>query len=243
MTLLDLRWDQARFRIVDVETTGFDPARDRVVEIAAVDLCPAEGVLERPTSHLVNPGRRIPAGARAVHGISDAMVANAPPLEQVLDQYRDDRVVLVAHNATFDAGFLPALSGPWLCTLRLAQHLFPQAPSYGNQALREWRGIDALPPWTQGLAAHRALYDAAVTGLVLDDLLGELRRSAPEVVTVADLLAFARRPVLLKTIRFGKHRGQRFEDLPRSYLRWLAETDAWGEDLAHTVRTLLERRS
>ena len=230
------------YRVVDVETTGLDARADRVVEIATVDLDVRSGALLRPLSRLVNPGRRIPPAAQAIHGIGDEMVTDAPTLEAVLGDFHDERVVYVAHNAAFDSRFLSTLPGPWLCTVRLARRVFPEAPGYANQVLQEWRGIGSLPEWTAELAAHRALYDAAVTALLLRDMLSRLL-SAPDCPeSLEALLDYTRRPIAPRTIRFGKHKGKRFDELPTSYLRWMAEVDDWGSDVALAVRNALASR-
>lgn len=243
MPNLDAPCNEVIYRILDTETTGFDPATDRLVEIAAVDLDPRSGALRNPRAHLIDPQREIPADASAVHGITAAMLVGAPRLEEVIGDYRSEQVVYVAHNAAFDAGFLKALPGRWLCTLRLARQVFPQAPGYGNQALRDWLGIEALPEWAAGLAAHRALFDVAVTALLLQRMLTRLGEGAAVAPTVGELLALAARPQLQKVLRFGKYRGRAFEEVPTGYLRWMAETNSWGKNVAHTVTHHLQQRA
>ncbi len=66
----------------DTETTGIQPANDRVIEIAAYD--PLDG---RQFVQLVNPGRPIPAEATAIHHITNEMVAEAPSFAEVADQF------------------------------------------------------------------------------------------------------------------------------------------------------------
>lgn len=95
------------FAVVDVETTGLNPRTDRILEIGIVT---ADGS-GRPTgewSSLVNPGR--PVAATVVHGLTDADVADAPPIAEVLPRVTALLAwkVVVAHNAAFDVGFLNA---------------------------------------------------------------------------------------------------------------------------------------
>jgi len=117
--------------VVDVETTGLHPVRDRIVEIAVIRLSPdAEEIDEWST--LVNPGDR-PLGGR-IHGLRSADLANAPTFGDI----RDDLLarlagnVIVAHNAPFDVAFLQAETvragvawGPieGLCTMELLRSL------------------------------------------------------------------------------------------------------------------------
>ena len=179
-----------RYAVVDVETTGFSPRDDRVVEMACVVL--ENRTITQSWSTLVNPARPIPYYATRVHGITDDDVANAPAFEIAQRQLRRLCVgaTVVAHNASFDLGFLPALAHlPSLCTLRLARHCFPEAPNHKNQTLRHYLGVDedlrCHPELVEGLQpegwmAHRALGDALVTAVILLRCLDrfELNRSA-----------------------------------------------------------------
>ena len=152
---------------VDTETTGLDPASHALVEVATV-VIDAQGVIDRWTS-LVDPGRPIPADAVAVHGITDAMVAGAPPPAQVAADLRRrcGDLPLVLHNALFDLPFLvalmrragqPALLNPIIDTLGLARGLTGLG---GNSlgALAERLGLPREP-------RHRALGDAMTTARV-----------------------------------------------------------------------------
>lgn len=155
-----------RYCLIDLETTGFSPVRDRIVEIACAVI---EG--DRVTqqwSTLVRPGIPIPRYATAVHGITDRMVAGAPRLRWALRRARrfcQGRLV-ATHNARFDLSFIKQeLCTEALCTLRLSRALFPEAPNHKNQTLRYYLGIDALAE--EPLTAHRALGDALVSAHVL----------------------------------------------------------------------------
>ena len=153
------------FAFVDVETTGFNPHSDQVVEVACLLL---DGRTRRARlTTLVNPGRPIPPYASAIHGITNADTANAPALADLAPtlQRLCAGAVVVAHNARFDLGFLPFLAHrPVLCTMRLAMILAPEAPNHKNQTLR--RHFNLTDPELAGLRAHRAYADALVTSLV-----------------------------------------------------------------------------
>lgn len=155
-----------RYAVVDVETTGFSPARDRVVEAACVLV--QNSAIVQTWSSLVWPERSIPSYASAVHGIYDADVANAPSFSSVCAQLRllCAGATIVAHNAAFDLGFLPVLANHRsICTVRLARRCFPDAPNFKNQALRAYLNVDADPTFGT-LKAHRALGDALVTAAI-----------------------------------------------------------------------------
>jgi len=177
---MDLQWGAhpGRYAVVDVETTGFSPASDRVVEVACVIV--QDGHVEHRWSSLVDPGRPIPWRASEVHGITDEDVAQAPSFAEVereLVALCADATV-VAHNASFDLGFLTALQPrPHLCTLALARRAFPHAPNYKNQTLRRYLEVDR-DPMLRGLEAHRALADALVTAAILLRCLARLAQIA-----------------------------------------------------------------
>ncbi|OUC97763.1 3'-5' exonuclease [Streptosporangium minutum] len=146
--------------VVDVETTGFSPAKgDRICEIALVSL-DTDGTTVDEWHSLVDPRRG--TGAVHVHGITGAMVEGAPVIEEVLDEVwqRIAGRVLVAHNISFDLRFLSVLPGShWLtetlCTQRLAPGLVPDG-KWALGACCERAGI----PFSN---AHAALADARAT--------------------------------------------------------------------------------
>ncbi len=225
------------FLVLDVETTGLDPAGDRVCEIAGVWV--RGGEILTAGSFLVNPGRPIPPEASAVHHLTDRHVREAEPLEAVLPKFLGlhEFDAFAAHNAAFDFGFVPALGRPVLCTMRLAMKLWKQ-PKYSNQYLRY-----ALPlevPEAEGLATHSALPDALVTARLLVRELEEVqqRREAPQDVEA--LAAWADAPNLLETCTFGKHKGKPWATIPKDYLAWmLGNMGDLSPDLRHTLRHYL----
>lgn len=128
----------SRIAVIDFETTGLSPAMgDRATEVAIV-LVEDGQVVDRFQS-LMNAGQRIPAFIEALTGISNAMLATAPPAERVMaDASRFvGKVPMVAHNASFDRMFWEAelaragetATQPFACTMLVARRLYPQAPS------------------------------------------------------------------------------------------------------------------
>ena len=151
-----------RYAVIDLETTGLSPRRDRVVEMACVLV--ENGAIGPAWSTLVDPQLPIPAHATRVHGLTDAHVAGAPAFPIAQRQLRRLCIgaTVVAHNARFDLSFLPELAHlPALCTVQLARRCFPEAPNFKNQTLREYLQIDV------DATAHRALGDALVTARIL----------------------------------------------------------------------------
>jgi DNA polymerase-3 subunit epsilon len=101
-------WSDLTIAFVDVETTGRDAQRDRIVELAIV-LGRAGEVVARAT-WLVNPGRPIPAEVSKIHGIYDADVKNEPSFAEVADEISQafEGALPAAYNAGFDRGFVAA---------------------------------------------------------------------------------------------------------------------------------------
>ena len=182
-------FDEIDFAIVDVETTGWLPEEASITEIGAVRV--SGGRLLEEFSALVNPGRGIPPDITALTGISDAMVADAPPIAAVLPGFLDFARgrVLIAHNAPFDVGFLSAAcaacgvpwpSGPVLDTVVLAGQVLgeDEVPNRKLSTLASFFGARTPP-------CHRALADARATADVLAGLLRRL--AAAGVRTLAEI--------------------------------------------------------
>jgi DNA polymerase III subunit epsilon len=166
--------EHVSFVVVDLETTGGSPVNDAITEIGAVRFEGAERIGSFQT--LVDPERPIPPAITHLTGISDRSVAGAPSLATVLPSFLEFArgAVIVAHNASFDVGFLdanilrleyPALPRPAVCTAKLARRLvWPEVP---NVRLRTLAGYFR----TRVQPTHRALQDAEATGEVLQGLL------------------------------------------------------------------------
>jgi DNA polymerase-3 subunit epsilon len=163
--------------VLDTETTGTDPATDRIVEIGCVELL--NHIPTGRTYHqYVNPQRAMSQGAFDVHGLSEAFLADKPCFAAVAADFRgfvrDARLVI--HNAAFDIGFLNAEFGrcghpPFelvqaACTLSLARRRHPGAPN-NLDALCARYGID-----NSRRTKHGALLDAEILAEVYIELIG-----------------------------------------------------------------------
>jgi DNA polymerase-3 subunit epsilon len=212
-------WREAGFVVVDLELTGLDPATDEIVSFAAI---PVEGGTVRVAGMrhgLVRP-ERMPGGETIrIHGLREADLADAPPLDRVLDALLEALTgrVLVAHSAGIETGFLGAalqragveLRNPVVDTARLGSELArlrqsPESPE-GLGDLARWLGLPAHSP-------HRAEGDALTTAQVLLALATHLE--AFESVTVGSLVRISRPPrrrLSLRALlgRFGLERFRR----------------------------------
>jgi len=156
------RLPQSCLVALDLETTGLDTASDRIVEMAAVHW--EDG---RETGHfqaLVHPGCPIPPTAIAIHGITDAMVADCPPAAELLPAFLEfcRATAVIAHNAKFDIGFLRAecertgltlFTSPVIDSCAMARRRMPGLPNYRLETLKRLLGRGPRQD-------HRALQDA-----------------------------------------------------------------------------------
>ena len=191
--------------VVDLETTGLGAGAE-ISEIGAVRV--RDGALVDEFSSLAKPSRPIPPFITSLTGITPAMVADADPIASVLERFMEwsglgteDSPVLVAHNASFDVGFLRrasrACSRPWprvrvVDTLALARLALPR-PLVRNHKL----GTVASYFGTATVPEHRALGDARATAEILLGFIDLL--AAAGATDVEDLIlltdqAPARRP-------------------------------------------------
>ncbi|MCB5174744.1 MULTISPECIES: DNA polymerase III subunit epsilon [Microvirga] len=164
--------------VLDTETTGTDHANgDRVIEIGCVELL--NHIPTGRSYHVyINPQRPVSAGALAVHGLSDAFLADKPVFKDVVDEFVEfvGDARLVIHNAAFDVGFLNAefarTGHPQIAlsdvvdTLSMARRKHPGAAN-NLDALCSRYGID-----NSKRTKHGALLDAEILAEVYIELIG-----------------------------------------------------------------------
>jgi DNA polymerase-3 subunit epsilon len=165
------------FVALDLETTGSRPGTSKITEIGAVRYEGLEEIARFST--LVNPLRPIPRMITQITGITQDMVAGAPRIEEVIPELLEflKGAVVVAHNASFDVGFLNyelrrlkgrRLGDGAIDTLPLARALAPGLPNYRLHTVAEALGAPVT-------ACHRALADAEAAGHVFITLVGRLQ--------------------------------------------------------------------
>lgn len=162
--------------VFDVETTGLSAVYDTIIELAAVKIHQGE-IIDRFES-FANPHHPLSQTTIDLTGITDEMVQDAPEVDDVLRDFRNwmEDGILVAHNASFDMGFLnqglqkigyDKSENAVIDTLELARFLFPQLKNHRLNTLCKHLDIEL----TQH---HRAIYDAEATGYLLWKLVQEL---------------------------------------------------------------------
>ena len=162
----DMPFD-GEFVVFDLETTGLQAAQERITEIGAVRL--VNGQVTESFDLFVNPERPIPPEVVKLTGITDAMVRDAPKEPEALAQFfafAGDRP-LIAHNASFDMGFLRAAAARsgMTCaytavdTLMLARQLYPELKNHKLGTLADHLGCGDF-------GAHRASEDSRVLATI-----------------------------------------------------------------------------
>jgi len=164
-----------RLRVIDLETTGAHPAASEVIEFGSVDLVLQDDQwrVEPIHTRLFRPRAALSPETQAVHHLMDEDFSpDMPHADREILQAEVRRAplpdMLAAHHIAFERHFLTdEITGglPWLCTLRIGQKLWPEAPRHTNQILRYWLALDL----DRKLAspAHRAGPDAYVTAHIL----------------------------------------------------------------------------
>lgn len=164
--LAPVNLEEATYVVFDVETTGLSAVYNTIIEIGAVKMY--KGNVIEEFSEFINPGHHLSKFTTDLTGITDSMVANAKPEEEVIRSFKVfcEGCIVVAHNSTFDVGFMDAAykkyglevtTNPIIDTLELARYLYPEFKSYRLNTLSKHFNV-ALEHH------HRAIYDATSTG-------------------------------------------------------------------------------
>ena len=209
---------EVTFVVVDLETTGGSADTDGITEVGAVMVRGGEVVGEFHT--LVNPGAAIPPFIALLTGITDAMVAASPRVEQVLPSFLEFArgSVLVAHNAGFDVTVLKAAAAraglAWpgfdvVDTVKVARHVVTrdEAPNHKLTTLARLFAASTTP-------SHRALDDARATVDVLHAMLGRLGNLG--VTSLEELQSFTSRVTAAQ--RRKRHLADPLPSAPGVYL-------------------------
>jgi DNA polymerase-3 subunit epsilon len=189
------KWREATWVAFDTETSGRYPIESEICEIAAVKWKTVDGVATEVESFasLIKPTKSMSAEVIKIHGITNEMVAEAPPIAEVLPKFLEfiEGSVLLAHHAQFDLGFvanaledcnLQLPDHPTVCTSLLAQGNVPETPNHRLQTLVPFFGVDPGQ-------AHRALDDARACLNVAIKIIERLQLNSENHLTVDDIAA------------------------------------------------------
>lgn len=193
---------EQRYVVVDLETTGLDPHKDRVVSVGAFRVIEGRVKLGDYFSELVNPGRSIPPESIKVHGVTPANIAAARTAWEVFEDFLGwlGNDILVAHYALFDLYFLNwvmraqhgfKLQNLVVDTVLMCRMALIEPDPYGGRRGAKRCSLDGLAERFEIHVPdrHTALGDALATALILQRLLPELARAGWS--TVGDLIKVA----------------------------------------------------
>lgn len=226
---------------LDTETTGLE-IKDRLCALGMI-------VDEMNHFELINPGKKIPPHASAIHHITNEMVKESPSFSQSisaekLKSFNTPENILVSHNAPFELTMLQKEGMTWqggvIDTLKCSKSLMDDLEGYSLQFLRyelrlyrEERRVFNEAGIT--ISPHHALSDALHTRMVLDYLL--------DLADLDRLIEISKSHVLLTRLPFGKYAKKRIEEITLKdpgYLNWMVESLMdMDEDLRYSIEYYL----
>jgi len=182
------------YTVLDLETTGLSKNRHRITEIAAVKYNGRRKVGEFHS--LINPECKIPRFITKLTGIDDELVKDAPIISKILPEFIDflGSSTIIAHNASFDYGFINYnvllhlhynFLNETLCTRKLANRLLPDLPSKRLSCVCEH--FDLVNE-----RAHRAMSDVKVTSKIFKIFLSMMKKQ--DIKTKKEIFTFERNP-------------------------------------------------
>ena len=173
--------------IVDIETTGLNPAADEIIEIGAIKIENRE--IKDIFNKLVRPEKQVPENITNLTGITQDMVAGEFPIKPVISQFVNfiGNCIIVAHNAEFDTSFLKNSMKKWLnkdmdnlivCTVLISRDILPNLDNHKLHTVAKYFGLEISN-------RHRAIGDAELTYQIWLHLLQKLKER--KIITRNDL--------------------------------------------------------
>ncbi len=225
------------FICLDLEMTGLDLEKDKIIEVAAARFTFTK-ILDRFET-LIDPECDIPKSSQEIHNISEKMVYGKPKINSILPTLFEfiGKDLLIGHGIGFDIALIlnaakqNRLSPPfkqykYIDTLRMAR-LYGQCPVNSLERLRQHFNIKAE-------GAHRAMNDVIVN-IEVFKYLSKAHR------TTEQLMHRLEKPIRLKIMPLGKHKGRRFEEIPIEYLLWASKKN-FDDDLLFSLRSEIKSR-
>ena len=173
----DSNLSDSTYVVFDVETTGLSAVYNKLIQVAASKM--HKGNVIEQFDEFIDPGHPLSEFTTQLTGITDDMVRGSKPLEQVLKEFQAfcQGSILVAHNATFDVGFmnmnyqrhhLPVIKQPVIDTLEFARNLYPEFKRHGLGPLTKRFQVSLE-------SHHLANFDAEATGRLLFIFLNDAK--------------------------------------------------------------------
>ena len=161
--------------LVDIETTGFSPQYDDIIEIGAIKVKNNKIIKEYQT--LIKTNRKLSPMISNLTGITNEMLNKGKNIDIVLNEFLEfaENDILIAHNANFDINFLydkskmhinQYMKNDFIDTMRIAKKILPNLPNYKLSTLAQYYNVDYSN-------AHRGLVDVKITYEVYNNLKKE----------------------------------------------------------------------
>jgi DNA polymerase-3 subunit epsilon/exodeoxyribonuclease X len=244
----------AKYIILDTETTGTDE-QDRVIQLGYMVLGAKDVEVHNEFCSADVP---INYAAMEVHGITPEMLEDKPACVETtaykrLLELNTPENYMIIHNAPFDLKMLEKegfdVQMKVIDTLRVAKHIFEDEDAHRLQYFRykmelykeEQKEADALDIEVK---AHDAIGDVLVLKLFLTKLRKAVQEKFPGENPVEKMVDLTNTPILVKTFRFGKHKGKSLEEVAREdagYLRWmLGNMENLDDDMRYSINYYLD---
>jgi DNA polymerase III epsilon subunit-like protein len=240
----------AKYVLFDTETTGAGE-NDRIIQVGAMIVHGRDEI--EVYDELCSTDVPIAIEAMEVHNITPDVIENQPPYHELefskkLEAYNQEENYLIAHNISFDLDMVKKEgfenNYTLIDTLRCAKHLLPDSPYHRLQYLRyslELYMTEGAEASKLGITikAHDAIGDVLVMKLLLSKLVLLAKEQFPEEKNpMLTLDKLTQTPVLMKTFKFGKHKGKLVADVAKEdagYMKWMKGNMDLDEDMAFTL--------
>ena len=241
-----------KYIILDTETTGTAES-DRIIQLGFMVLGSATIEVQ---NEFCNADVPISYGAMEVHGITPEMIEGKLSCAETqaykrLEELNTPENVMIIHNAPFDIAMLEKegfeLQMQLIDTLRCAKHIFEDEEAHRLQYFRYKMGLYKLESAEAKklgveIKAHDAIGDVLVLKLFLTELRKKTQELYPDENPVTKLIELTKKPVFVKVLRFGKHKGKKLEDVALEdpgYLQWMKKSMELDEDMRYSLDRVL----
>jgi len=243
----------AKYIILDTETTGTDE-EDRIIQLGFIVL---GGKNIEVYNEFNSSDISIKIQAMEVHGITPDMIKSKISCQETvafkrLQELNTDDNYMIIHNSPFDLNMLDKegfkCQMKVIDTLRVSKHIFEDEEAHRLQYFRykmdlykeEQKEADAL---NIEVKAHDAIGDVLVLKLFLTKLKIAVQEKFPNENPVEKMVKLTKEPILIKTFKFGKHKGKSLEDVASNdagYLRWMLKSmDNLDDDMKYSINNVL----
>ena len=242
-----------KYIILDTETTGTGED-DRIIQLGYIVLGSKDIEVYNEFCSSQTP---ISFGAMEVHGITPEMIENKPTCQETsaykkLQELNSEENYMIIHNAPFDLEMLKKegfeVKMKVIDTLRVAKHIFEDEEAHRLQYFRykmELYKEEEKEAKNLNIAvkAHDAIGDVLILKLFLTKLKEALTLKFPHANPVEKMVELTNTPIIIKTFKFGKHKGKMLKDVAQEdagYLRWMLNSmDNLDEDMRYSINRLL----